>query len=417
MDESVNQLGTLKSDLERQVTSAVPAGITGHLRMGSTAGFTFFEEGDVPGTTTFTPGAAGTGITITASPITLTQVAGQDLGALQAYTAIANGQSVTDVAGIATLRLRLDNPMSAGNQAALRVDLTDSVGACAGQLILTVGAGLTPPRNIQVDTYDAYGGACVAAPTGSAHRSDTLIGCTAPCVSPTQFFLDALDPELGFAAVLAKTAPDYTVSFTLSGSPAATASMVFAFDQIATGGVVRVGGGGFTTPTYSTTLSDGTLTYHKPNLRFASQTYVLEYGALMLEQGFATVMVSTPAFQVSATASQVHVQWVLPALTGVPNQVGGTTSATITSAPAGSSASLAGLAPSVTFSLTTDHGAVWQQYWRETMAQAGLSEPSHFTTSTTTTSATLTVLGSGTGNDVVVDFQSIPLTIQIQPGS
>jgi hypothetical protein len=421
-----SELAQIKTDLDRQVANQTSTSISDPIDLGNGgSGFTFFRGAEKNGVITFTPRSAAQGFTIAANPLTIQTRDGVPLQGLQGYLALTNGQTAPSVVAFDTLKLRIDNPVGASNLATLRVDVTSAAGACSGQLILTMGAppgGATHtnlPRNIEVQTIASYSGPCLASPaTVPVHSSDTVFGtCDAPCFAPTTFFFDALDPALVFDQVLASAhdAGPWSVKFTLTGTLAASA--VFVYEQAVAGGTNRVGGGGAITPSYSSTLAAGTLTLTKQNQRFPSQSYVMEYGAIVLDQDGRSAMAVPPIFRINTTANQARLNIILPALTGTPNQVGASAAATITSTPQGQRGSLQAQAPAITITLSTAYGPTWVAYWDRIFTQAGFTAGTGYSASSSGTTATLTFSGpvlDGVTNDVFLDLHTGPLALDLR---
>ena len=420
MDQAHGQMAQVKTDFDRQTANQTSASVADPFRLGRGGGFTFFGTPDQPGTLTFTPGPSGSGFTLASNFFTVQSRDGEDLQGLQGYAALTSGQSAGGLTDVEALKIRLDNPMAAAGSPSLRIDVT-SGGTCAAQMIVAIGVPAAPPRNVEIQTYGAYAGACSATPPQAPlHLRDTLIGCLSPCVSPSQFYFDALDPDLQFSAVLTNAATPFTVTFTLSGTTPLQASAIYVYDQNVQGGTNRVGGGGIVTPGYSSTLAVGTLAFDKNNQRFADQSLVVEYGAVVLVQDGVAAMAVPPVFRINTTASQARLDITLPALTGTPNQIGGSQMAEVISTPNGQRGSVDGLAPQVTITLSSAHPTVWTSYWDDLFGTAGFVKGTHFTTQVVSGTAVLTFLGpvltpnDQTANDIVVHLQTSPLAITLR---
>lgn len=419
-DAVAAQLAYVKAQFDAQVANQTSGAISAPILLGHSQGFGFTHGPETQGVLAFTPGGANSGFTVSATSITIQARNGVSLQGLAPYTSITSGSSLTNVAGLVNLGLRLDNPMTASNAATLRIDVTDPYGACAGQLIIAIGAGATPPRDVNVATYSSYTGACLASPgIAAVHVRDDLIGCTSPCVSPTVYYVDGLDPDLQFGAVLSTAPTPYTVTFTLTGTTAMTASRSIVYDQAVPGGSTRVGAGGVTASGYTSTVAVGNLTLDKQNNQFPSQFYSFEYGAILLDQSGGSAMVAGPDFAVRTSSTQATLYWVVPALTGTANEVGASDSAVLTSTPAGARTSLDALVPNCTFTISTPHASAWRDYWNTTLTNAGFTRGTHYTTAQTATSATLTFYGptpapGDSTTDIVLHLQATPLDIALR---
>jgi hypothetical protein len=226
-------------------------------------------------------------------------------------------------------------------------------------------------------------------------------GCVINC---PYFYVDALDPSFQFGAVLAQVAGPMTATLTLTGV-VGDYTMVYQ-TPASGGGTTRVGGGGVTIPNYSSTVPGGALTFTKSNGRFPSQTFTLEYGAVIIDQPQGSVMAVPPTLRALSTSTTAALAWTYPGLTGVASNAGGGR-ATVSMTPAAVH-SLSSVSHSLSFTLATTHPALWSSYWTSQMALAGIqndpllkgltcliaSWPPGYVITTTSTSATLTVVGS-----------------------
>jgi hypothetical protein len=334
------------------------------------------------------------------------------------------GASLSSIAAIDHLRVRVLNPgTTTGTMTILFVDSSSVYQA----KIVMVDTG-TGGNGNNLETQ-IYGPASSTTPITVIETFFAQGGCG--CAYP-YYYLDALDQALQFTSVL--QALNYPVTSTFSQTGGLTGDYAVVYDKDnGAGGITRVGGQGLVVPNYSTVVPAGTVSMSKSNAQMPSQTFTLEYGAVILDQSDGSVMAVPPPFAVSTTAAQTHVFWSLPSLVGQSNRVGGTDQAAVVLMPTGGGVTLEALAPRLTFAIPTSHPAIWAAFWNQQMVGAGLagdlaaagaactaSTTVQYSICTTASSATLnlygpTTLPSSLSNDVFLTYRQSGVDINIQP--
>lgn len=412
-----NQVGTLKADLDRLAGNKTSIPLSDPISLKPQQGFTFLQGSGLAGTVAFTPGT-GTGFQVASNQLTLQQSGGVTLyGLSEDWTSLLPGQTITDVTNILHLRLRVNDPTD--TDGSMTFTIRTPGGLCQGQLTILVQTLVGSDRDVQASVYGpATPLAASCNPTAITQRNSDAKKQTAPAF----YYIDALDFDLKFAPVLAVASYPATLTLTTTGTFPTTpvsSSASIVYDQ--TGGV-RVGGGGLVIPNYSSSAAAGALKVVRNNQQVPSQTYTLEYGAVFLEQPDGAAMVVPPLFSVASSATQTAVSWSVPTLQGSTSAITGPHSATLLGIPTGQRLFLDAAAPSLTFTLETTHGALWQSFWDTSLRAVGLSTAAgHYTLPPpTATSATLVLYGPTTApasltNDLKLTLQQSSISIDLRP--
>jgi hypothetical protein len=428
------QMGTIKADLERIAFNQTTTPLSEPISLTRDRGFSFFGGAALPGTVRYTPTSSGAGMTVSsANPVALQSSGGESLyGLSEEWT--WTGSEKADVLDLVHLRLRIPNPQGLPTGAgSLVMALDDSSGNCVGEVRLvhygTTGSG----KAIEAQVYPARVPAALTCDPNPIDIQYSYIGTAASSPATHYYYYDVLGGP--FRQVLAAIPPSQyplSVSFT-QGNTGGQGAIVY--DESTPFGPVRTGGAGVVLPSLNQQFQTGTLFVGLNHQRLAAQTYLFEYGALMLEQPDGAAMVGAPGFSVGASTSQGFLDWALPVLQGGSSAVAGSSGAIITMSPTGTGSSMDLAAQDITVTLTTSHGAQWVQLWQDRMALAGLSSAPvapnapcntalaaapHYVASSTATTATLTFYGpcanpADTTRDVQVSLASGDATIDLRP--
>lgn len=383
------QFATIKSDFDRLTGNQTSLPISDPLSLSRDQGFSFFQTRLPPGVATFTPTVSNGGMTMsTARTFLLQQSGGQSLYSLgESWT--WDGTQITGVTNIVHVRIRV--PAPAGLPSApltpLSLIINDRNGNCAAK-ILVYAEGAASSKTMDARLYAALtptpGLSCQA---NAYETRPTLYAASAsygtPPGAPTFYYFDALGPGGGFDQALGAI-PRALYPLTMVGDQgsmggvmgnagAADTGISIVYDQSTQYGTVRVGGTGQTFSTFQQVIPSGSLSVTVPNTRLPSQAYVMEYGAVFLDQPDGSAMVIPPNFAVSTALSQGSIAWTFPALSGGSSAVTGVRSATVVASPTSTQTFLQATAQDLTFTITTNHGAAWKSFWDQKMSLAGLS--------------------------------------------
>lgn len=407
MDQLSDELARLQADLGRQVANRTTAPLGAPLTLAPPDGFALFTSSTGPGTAAFAPAAAGAGMSFASPRLTLLGQDGANLYMLnEAWDPIAAAESVPDVASVEHLRIRVADPEALADGRALTLTLLDDGGAYAGKLVvLNRDAG--SEYSLVVRVYSA-GSATVPI-------TQSTDGWKKTATDQGHYYVDALEPALGFSAVLAAAGKPMTLSWT---TDMATAAAALVHTDATTG---HVGASGLQVPNFVHSADGGRLVVERENQRFPAQRYILEYGALLLEQPDGAAMAAPPAFAVASANGLTTVSWAVPELVGAPATVGGSRSARVAAVPLGPRVDLQAFAPQLTFTLATEHPAVWAAYFDEALRDAGLGAAAgHYAVTAGAGTVTLRLFGltpdpASMADDLALRYQDATLSLALLP--
>ena len=427
--QTMSQLATLKGDLDRLTgnTTTVPA--SNPVTLAHAEGFRFFQgRSALPGAMTFSPPAAGSGMTLNSSALTVFTRNGVSLfGVGETWASVGAGQTLTAVTDILHLRFRIVDPSNA--EGFLNFTMTDANGNCAGRIVLQDTVQFGSDNNIQAQIYGPRTPAAATCATNPITIEDWN---QKKQLTPAYFYWNAFDANSQFPSVVAAATYPLTLVMDLDGLQG---DFTIVYDTNAGGGTVRVGSAGITIPDYTNTMAAGSLGLTLPNQRLPEQAFVFEYGALFLTQPDGAVMAVPPNFGVSNSNGRTQVSWSFPALNGAASQVAGGRAAVVQALPTGSRTFIDGAAPDLTFRIDTAHPEIWRAYWDDKLSAAGLSSSStaahsscsttvagpEYTITTTASAATLDIFGDCPNpaetatTDLSLNFQQASLNVVLHP--
>lgn len=424
MQTVASQFAALKADADRMATNRTALPVADPISLAPGTGFTFFTRAVRPADLAFAPTAAGNGFAFTASSLHITSINGQGPPTAETDWTPVTTNTEQNIVTVQNLRLRVSNPASYTTGQSVTLTISDAANAYAGQLILyNIDHG--PTYTFEVRTYSA---ASSVTPVNIFQLNYDKQN------PPTYQYIDLLDRAFQFNQVLAVASTPYRLDLSRNGM---VADYARAYVAQAGTGTTQVGIVGTpVTPAANSAVSSlggGALTLTRLNQQYPQQTYVLEYGAIILVQPDGLVMAAPPSFRASQVAGQLNLDWVVPGLTGTASSVTGPPSAQVALSPTGTTVDLQATAPCAKFTLGTSYGQVWSGYWASVLAEAlptnapgappyappancdppagctpppGVAVPTgpvQYYTCYTSTSAALLVYGLNTGSAPVID--------------
>jgi hypothetical protein len=405
-----NQLGQLKSDLDRMADNRTSVPIADPLTLEPRGAFRFFQGARVPSEVSLAPAAPGDGVRLSTTQARVLSIDGQAIFAGgETWTGVASGQTVTNVGAIQNLRLRIANPASWSTGDSVNVALTNATGAYAGKIVISnIDHG--SQYTLRVETFAR------SSSTVPISITELLFEKKNP---PSYQYLDLLQDNFVFRQVLAASQAPSTLTLNRNNLNVDYTMGYIAINP--SGGGTQVGGAGTIVPNFSRSFLSGSLAVDAHNQRYVPQTYVLEHGAVILSQPDGDVMHVAPSFSASVVAGIVDVRWVLPAMNGVSTTLSGPSSATIALQPTTPTSFIATM-PRLDVRVATEHGAVWAQHWTSVLQAAGLAYGTQFTVSSNTTAAQLTLFGlldspTSTVDDITVTFRGAVITTAASAGA
>lgn len=405
MDGLSQQMAQLQADVARQVTNRTDTPVGLPLTLAPEGGFTFFTGSSEPGTIAFHPAVAGAGLRLGSTRLTIQNQDGLDLYVLsEDWRSVVHRTNITGVVNLDHLRIRIPDPTPLTNGQFVSLTLADDLGRYQGKLVVTKTLDQSE-AGLLVQAFSAQ--------NASAPITELMDGWK-KTVDSGAFYMDVLDPSLGFAAIAAAAPKPLTLSWATTIAPSnIQAALVYTSETAG-----RMGAAGLVVPNFNHLADGGRIEASRHNQQFPEQSYVLEYGALIVVQPDGAAMAVPPAFSVRSTPTQVAIGWAVPELTGPPSTIGGTRTAQVSAVPLGSRLDLHAFAPHLTLSLATEHPQVWADYWQGVLHEAGLRAPGHYRITEAVGIASLEVFGpSGLAgvNDLYLDYKEATLALTLLP--
>lgn len=388
------QFAALRAESDRQTSNSTSGAVGLPITLLERQTSRFFTPANLPGTVTFEPGAAD--VSLAAPEILLFEQNGEDLAGVDETWNAANG-AVTDVQSVRHLRLRIADPGGASDGDQVVLTVTNAAGPVA-ELASTIHVhtgGYTVRTTVRSDT-----GAILYDQGPSYFDGD----------APAFHWVDALAPELHFRGLLAAADGPFTLSFTQTG-----VSAQYSLSHTDSSGVLSGGSGRLLTG-WSAAYQGGSLRFESQSLRFPQQEWILENGAVRIEQNDGSVMRIDPRFTLSVSGTSTRISMMIPSLTGDANSVGGGGTATVTLD--GSRADhLLGTVPQWSVTVESSDPAAWADIWNRALTTAGLSAGAgHFTITTGATTASLLLSGldSGPAHDITIEVHHAVVDVELQ---
>ncbi len=405
-----SQMTLLKSQMERQIEEGVTTPISSAIDLNRDPASQIFGNRYVsPGILSLgLPGSAT--FNVTSPELNIATVTDPTAVGVGETWDLVDGDTLDEVSRIASLRVRFGTDAKPFVNEWAYLDVTDANGDFVGRLginllqMSTNGGGINQAE-FWIQTEDAAGNQ-IGAQYFEANNQQVPPGS-----EPPYAWINALHPDYRFDRILGSAAKPLQLTLTTTGGMPADFSAAY-YQHTVGGGEILVGGGTEIVTDYEDTMTGTRIVYDALPQYYVDQDLVLEYGALLVVQDGAGSITSPPALAVGSAANRTSLTWTLP------NVVAGVDG--ITSSPRGLLVTtafdhqiLTATGPSVTIVLDTDHGDAWVNYFRNAFERAGGVEGTHYSVSSDSNSATLTVSGpvGGTTHDVALAIQSASVEV------
>lgn len=390
------ELTGLRAELDAQVINGSAGQITHPLTLGR-PGFSPLIPLSSNHQVGFTP--QDKWFNVSSSEMLVTHQDGRSLvGANEVWRPLSGNTSLTSVSSLEHLRLRLTSLSSADDGDQVVLTLVDADGQWAGEMRISVVAQPVG-FDLRARVLDAQGTTLHDQPVASG-----LQGTHAP------YWLDPLASGLPLRHALAAATAPYELHMETSGLDVHYAA---AYRQSVSGGSILAGGTGVPTPSWNAGHHGGTLLFEGRNARFVDQTFILENGALILDQGGDSVMLVPPVFHAARVGTAVSLTVSLPSLAGDAGSIAGASLVGLSTNTL-QQAALEGSAPDLTMSVQTRHAGLWADLWRDRLdAVPGLVEGMHYDITTTASQATLTLDGFGGATERDIHLRLVQATILV----
>lgn len=297
------QMAALKAEIDRQVVNPSAASIANPVSLRG--GQNGLLGGSINDRLSVTTGASS--VALAAPKLTIQLADGQFTGvANETWTIVSStGELVEDVGRIQSLRLRLLEVSRQNDTQFLTITATDSNGY-AGSFRVTV---LNPSGQDWRIHYRVQN-----------RNNDTLYDnpdTFQNSVGPFQYYwVDLLEDRYRFEQVLLATSGPITLTLTKGGPDGGLGGEFSITYQSAVSGAVSGGGGSTFTPYSVSAIDTATIRYQAPNARLPQQEYVLENGALVLNQSDGAAFKVPPSVLLTAQPATTN-RVTLTAPTGI----------------------------------------------------------------------------------------------------
>lgn len=391
-------LAQLKNDLDRQAGNDTAPALTTNLPLTSTGGFRLFQPPvKGAGTAQFTPSPSGTGIDLTTTkPLQILRLGGHDLFASgNAWDPQLEGQTqVTNVAAIHHLRERIDLTDDASGDSYLDPD-SPAEYQDGDSVIIEIfdnTDALNPIATVTTRFHSTGGGSEVwfeiTVQDGDGEIISTDFEAMFQSVDIDNQFFDLLDGALFLEPLLAGADPPFTIKLTESGLLADYQVIFTDADSGALSGT----GGQLETAGYTLTMPSGRIEVDGQNQKYPDQTYILENGAVLLEQGTGATVIAAPAMAASIGPSVAALSWTVAGLDGSGLAITGDRVGVVSS-PTGTTADIWVIAPQLTLTIPTEHGSAWATFLEDMLQDAGWMAGTYTAPTVGSSSVTLTLEG------------------------
>lgn len=381
------QLAVIKAEHDRQLDNSSAATVVNPITLAQERVGIFSSGGPSQHAIEFN--ASGHATTLQSNKILILSNNGTSIAGLNPeWIPIGGAETIVDVGALQNLRIRI-TPMTidfAQENQSVNLTVTDVNGDLLGWFSVT---GYLQPSEYVI-TYATYQAPAIriAEFYEGLHRQTEF----------PNYYIDVLDSVLLFDDILASGDGPYRLE--LTHTPEIDAEYTIAYAEQTAGGSVLVGSAGVTRSPYLATYNSGSLVFHGQTSHHVDQTFVLENGALIVEQTDGAAFKIQPSLFVSTTSGIVHVQLTIPSLAGEASFLSGVSNAKIRSEVLSRSV-ISAMVPRLEYTVSTHYPELWQTFFIETLDDAGLSSAGasgsrQYETSRTSNTATFIVYGLNT---------------------
>ena len=404
MQALADDLRNLKSDLDRQASNDTATSVTEALELRRSGGFRWFQpQGDLGGMASFSASPTATGIQVSSNnPVEVLRRDGRDLFGLSTDWPDYEDDDIEDVVDIEFLRLRIDMSPLPADDTSIRLniyDTDDNVNPIGW--VLVTALDFPSEKALYLQVFDASGDE--VASDQEAYFQQTVID---------YIYWDLLSPEYVLQQVLQSGVAPYRLELIEDGMPA---NYQIVYTDAESGGLA--GGAGVSEPSFLSTQASGRLEVETANVHYEDQTYILEHGAVLVEQGSGSAIVAPPSLSATLSATQASIAWTVGGLSGDGmSRTGDRVAAVVT--PTGNVEDVWILASSITITIPTNNGAAWVSYLGDLLTANGWSS-AQYTLSSTSSQAQLDlqgpVLNDVSNLDISMRFRVSEIDLELTP--
>lgn len=370
MEAVSRAMSELASETNRRIDNSSRAPVSVNIPMVAESGQTIFSTSRSPGALSFTDSQAPVRVS---TPSMLLQVRnGTDLaGVNETWDTIGSSDEVRDATQVLNLRMNITGPPCQGtvrncfdNGDNVRATITDSRGDFAGDLT----AYMDRPK----DSSTAFIKIQVRTPTKTVVFNNSVHSFQHTDWNPP-YWVNTLNGDYRFDRLLDAARAPYDIRLTENGLDG-TFSATYAQDVSGSGGAgtIIVGGGGILEGNFQRLFTGGSLSYESDNLHYPAQAYVIENGALILEQSDGATFKIDPPIEISAGGGAAIVGLGVPALQGESTSFTGSRTTAVRLSTTSSQGAV-GSAGSFNITFHTAYPDLWETFLEEELARAGLT--------------------------------------------
>lgn len=397
-----NELSTLRAQMDRQTGNTSTGNVANQITLGQSR-VSMFAQRALPPFLSFAPTPAkaltldAENMTVFLSNGTLIPLADNEWVEITATTFVDTVQKVL------ALRLNVSEISSSNIGDSVRIVIEQGNGNYGGEFRLDVEKS-QPNNVIRLSTRNAAGDTIF-----SVAKNELLGGQT---FSP--YFVNVMDDDLLFDQVL--EAAVKPLSLTLFNNGFGTASYSIVFFEGDGSGSVLVGGGGVSVKNFVRSFNGGTLTYAANNNFLVAQNFVIEHGALILQQENGAVFKVNPGFDVVQVGQTTGVSFTIPTMKGSEKSFSGNL-VSIVNTQRSLGQSFSAVTDAFNVTLETGYPDLWADFFRDEFADAGLLEGDDFALDVTGDTVTLSVLGTApvsTIKDIALSVVQANINIRLE---
>lgn len=375
MQALADDLRQLKSDVDRQAANDTTTTITASLALQDAGGFRFFSgtSSNTGATAEFVPSPTGTGIQMSSTkPIQILRRNGVDLfsaGNVWDPELTEDGDTeITNILSVQHLRQRIDMDDAgdsyiggpSGNDYADGDSVTIEVFAADDDVdpiatIVTTAQKDSSEYTFTIRVLDEAG-------TEVSSDSESLF----QQVQIDYLYFDLLGDSLFLEPMLAANQAPFRITLDEDGLQGEYQIVYTDSDSGAIGGNAGI----LDTAGISSLESSGRLELDSTNQHYVDQTYILEHGAIVLEQGSDDVLLVPPALDAGMGTEGGTINWVIGGLTGDGLAVDADRVSAVASTE-GAAVDVWILAPQATLTIPTLHADAWADYFDAALQDAG----------------------------------------------
>lgn len=362
MREVEQQFLALKSGVDRQVENQSLVPLSHPVTLGADSSSMW---GNAGGSDLLRYEAAQSSVELSANRLLLLEKNGTGLaGTAESWTTTGGTSSTENITGVASFRIKITNLDKQDNGKQILLEVKDSAGAFVGDVRVMVNDPGGSEYHLEIRTRDKNLNEAYNMPYDSFPNGDTV----------ATYWLDMLDPEFRFNSLLAGASAPFKVVWTIKTlTPSEYAMTYTKYDSTSGGEVVVGGGGGILLTNYLATKTSGRLVFETTNRQLVDQTWILENGALVIDQSEGRIFKVEPSFSAQLVGNKTLLTVVVPSLTGGSATLMGQGTVTVTTTRTLREMYVAD-APRYEVKVTTDFPTMWKKFWDAELEAAGLVE-------------------------------------------